>query len=574
MDVPLPVEARSRRAHVTDAVVGPGGRAAWIAVDGRDAQCWAADPGGAPRAVAATARPHSSGNGFVSFVGDHGLALVDPAGALVLVDLASGSRRELVAGPVATGLVATVAGDAIAASFDDGVSCVVQIVDVATGDSLVVSHADFAWDPTWSPDGRTLVWHEWDLPNMPWDASRIVAYDRATAATRVVAGGDDVAVGQPRFAPDGTLGWLSDAAGWYVVTTADGPLATGAEHAPAALGPGQRSWTWVDHGRAVWCTEYDDGLVRAVRVARDGTVHAAGAGRVYALDARDGHDIAVQVLPDAPGAVVLDGRVLATSDAARPVPSARRVEWESDGERVTGLLWEPADGAGDRPLLVEVHGGPVGAAVADYSTALNAAYWTSRGWSVLQPNPRGSTGRGRAFTRALMGQWGVADVADVVHGIEAARHYQWCSPDRIVVSGGSAGGFTALLVALRHAELVRAAVVSYPVTDLAECAADTWRFESGYIDTLVGSLPESEAMYRERSPITHAPDLQVPLLVFQGADDVVVPEHQVRALVERAPGSVEYVVFEGEGHGFKDPQNVRTEMDRTEAFLTRYVLEP
>lgn len=572
---PLPASEIARRAHLTDAVLGPSGAAAWVSVAGREAELVVRDGAGAVRRVAATARPHPSGNGIVRFVDDHRMAFVSPDGPLVVLDRRGGPARVLVDAPAATGLAVSADAATLAASFDDATRCDVRLVDVATGEAQVVSDADFAWDPAFSPDGRLVVWHEWDLPNMPWDASRIVAYDRADGTRRVLAGGEDIAVGQPRFAPDGTLGYLCDERGWYVVTTGAGPLASGVEHAPPALGPGQRSWAWVDGG-AVWCTEYRDADVRSVEVARDGSARAVGAGRIAALDAGGGHTLAVAQSPAAPPAIVLDGRVVAevgSAAGAAPLPRPQVVEWAGAGGAVSGVLWVPGSDA-TGALLVDVHGGPVGAAVADHDTARRAAFWTSRGWAVLMPNPRGSTGRGRAWTRALMGEWGVADVDDVAAAIRAAPARGWCEPGRVAVTGASAGGFTALLVALRHPELVRAVVVSYPVADLAECAQDTWRFESRYFDTLVGVLPAAEPAYRERSPATHAPRLRVPLLVFQGADDVVVPEHQTRALVERVPGVVEYVVYEGEGHGFKDPAHVLDEYATTDAFLARHVLQP
>jgi dipeptidyl aminopeptidase/acylaminoacyl peptidase len=198
-----------------------------------------------------------------------------------------------------------------------------------------------------------------------------------------------------------------------------------------------------------------------------------------------------------------------------------------------------------------------------------------RGWAVLAPNARGSTGYGRAYAQELRGQWGRRDLADVAAGIRHARREGWCDGDRIAVMGGSAGGLTALLLAARHGDLVRAAVSLYGVTDLFDLAETTHRFESRYLDQIVGDLPRHASRYRERSPVTHAAEISVPVLALQGGDDKVVPPAQARAMVDamRAGGApVEYHEYEGEGHGWARADTILDALDRIDAFLTRWVL--
>ncbi|HEY7440758.1 MAG TPA: prolyl oligopeptidase family serine peptidase, partial [Acidimicrobiia bacterium] len=197
------------------------------------------------------------------------------------------------------------------------------------------------------------------------------------------------------------------------------------------------------------------------------------------------------------------------------------------------------------------------------------------GWAVLRPNPRGSTGYGRRYWRALGGRWGSLDVDDVAAGIRAAGANGWCDPRRVAIAGGSAGGLIVLLACAWHGDLIRAGVSRYGVTDLLELAATTHRFESGYIDDLVGPLPEHADRYRERSPVTHAAAIRVPLLVLQGDADAVVPPAQARALVEAvraAGGTVEEHVYEGEGHGWSRPETVEDALARTIEFLERHVV--
>ncbi len=195
---------------------------------------------------------------------------------------------------------------------------------------------------------------------------------------------------------------------------------------------------------------------------------------------------------------------------------------------------------------------------------------------MLAPNPRGSSGYGRAYERALDVRWGEVDVADTVAGIEAAGREGWADGSRVAVMGGSAGGFTALLVAAHAPAVVRAAVSLSGVTDLFELAATTHRFESRYLDRLVGTLPEHADRYRERSPVTRAHDITVPVLVLQGADDKVVPPSQAQRLVDamRAAGApVEHHVYEGEGHGFSRADTIVDSLERIDAFLTTWVVQ-
>ncbi|MGH9004912.1 MAG: alpha/beta hydrolase family protein, partial [Acidimicrobiia bacterium] len=260
--------------------------------------------------------------------------------------------------------------------------------------------------------------------------------------------------------------------------------------------------------------------------------------------------------------------------AADPVePEA--VTWTSDdGTTVHGLLYRPPDTGSLPPLLVYVHGGPTGTSGATWVP--RHQFWVSRGWAVLAPNYRGSTGYGRAYTQALAGNWGVVDLADVAAGIRHAGQQGWGDPARVALDGGSAGGFTLLLVCAHHPGLVKAAVDRYGVTDLFDLAETTHRYESRYLDQVVGPLPEAADRYEERSPITHAETITTPLLVLQGDKDDTVPLTQADRLVDalrRRGAPVEYKVYPGEGHGWSGPDTVIDELERAEAFLTRWVLK-
>jgi dipeptidyl aminopeptidase/acylaminoacyl peptidase len=507
-------------------------------------------------------------------------------------------------------------------------------VDGSAWPVRITAGVDWCWDPAWSADGTELVWHEWDEPDMPWDASRVVrrAFDGRGPMGDVVtvAGGDGVATGQPRFSPDGSrLGWVSDATGWMNVWVAavDGsgarPLlgldGEPREHAEPSWGPGQRSWCWSPDGTAIVLCRNEDGFGRLVHVRVDDGVEiglSKGWHRGLAWADRrplsggahpggDQHDVwavrsggatphqVVSLVPPSP-ADALHRRVVAHGGVVGVEAGAvepRAVTWTADdGATVHGLLYTPGTGPdgpaadphrphtappepGPPPMLVWCHGGPTGQAIVDWSNRIR--YLTDRGWAVLQPNPRGSTGYGRAYAQALRGRWGELDVADVVAGIRHAGRAGWCDPRRVAVGGGSAGGFVALLVAAADPPVVRAVVSAYGVADLFRLAETTHRFERRYVDALCGGLPAHAATWRERSPVHRASDIRVPLLVLQGAVDKVVPREQadlLAAAVRRRGVDVELHVYDGEGHGWSRPATVTDDLERVEAFLARHVL--
>ena len=455
------------------------------------------------------------------------------------------------------------------------------------------SSADFAWDPTVSGDGRWVAWHEWELSAMSWTSSRIVVADRNGGIPRVVAGGTGIAVGQPRFSPDGArVAYVSDESGfWNVhVANADGtaahpPLSEAHDHAEPAWGPGQRSFAWSPDSDAIALCRNEDGFARLITVTLDGVVTELAKGWHHGIDWGTPGIVAVRSGAKTPPQItVCDPATSARRVVARGAPAgvelgAREpspVTWERDAVTVHGLLYppdeQPADG-GLPPMLVDVHGGPTGQATVAWDGWLR--YFTNRGWAVLRPNYRGSTGYGRSFAQRLQASWGLDDVQDVAAGIRAAGAERWCDPMRVAIAGGSAGGLTALLVGAMYPDLVRAVVSAYGVTDLSDLAATTHRFESGYLDELVGVLPRDADRFRSRSPVSYAARMTVPILVLQGADDNVVPPQQAQLLVDAvraAGGHVDHHVYAGEGHGWSKIETVQDELERTLAFLERWVI--
>jgi dipeptidyl aminopeptidase/acylaminoacyl peptidase len=447
----------------------------------------------------------------------------------------------------------------------------------------VSGDVDFVADPAWSPDGRSLAWVEWDVPAMPWDASRIVVRD--DTGRRTVAGGEGVQVQQPRFSPDGrSLAYLSDEGGWLNLTVLD--LATGAtqalaeerEHGGPTWGPGQRSYAWSPDGRSLLVVRNEGAFGALVRWEPGGGVVQLARAVHAGLSWVDDRIVAVRTGGRTPTQVVLyegdDRRTLAVGpvafgDAPRPEPEL--VTWPGDdGVEVPGRLFRAE---GERPgLLCWVHGGPTDQWGVEWRPRFS--YWLDRGWSILVPDHRGSTGHGRAFTQAMAGRWGELDVADVAAGVRAAGERGWADPDRIVLMGGSAGGFTVLNVLASHPDLCAAGVDLYGVADLFALAEVDHRYEAHYLHSLVGPLPEHAEAYRSRSPVHRAEAITAPLLILQGSDDEVVPPAQSRDIADRLTAlgrSVELHVYEGEGHGWGRAATVIDELTRTEAFLDRHV---
>jgi dipeptidyl aminopeptidase/acylaminoacyl peptidase len=213
------------------------------------------------------------------------------------------------------------------------------------------------------------------------------------------------------------------------------------------------------------------------------------------------------------------------------------------------------------PLLVKSHGGPTAATSANFN--LSIQYWTSRGIAVLDVNYGGSTGYGRAYRERLKGNWGIVDIDDCVNGAKYLVEKGVADGDRLCIDGGSAGGYTTL-AALTFRQVFKAGASYYGVSDLAALAQDTHKFESRYLDGLIGSYPERADLYQARSPVHHVARLSCPVIFFQGDEDKIVPPNQAEMMVDalKAKGlPVAYVLFEGEQHGFRKAENIKRALD-------------
>ncbi|HVL92781.1 MAG TPA: prolyl oligopeptidase family serine peptidase [Acidimicrobiales bacterium] len=557
--------------------------------------------GGPEVVVSADLAPAGRGGVVGWFPDGSRLAYATGAGQVAVVP--AGGGRPVVAWDGAGRSVGAVAvspcGDEVAFVVDTA-----EVV-VASADGrrarTVWSGAGFVVDPAWSSGGLALAWHEWDVPAMAWDESRIrLVPATGGGAGRVVAGRPGVSVQQPRFSPDGRrLGWLSDEGGWLTVHVAgaDGrdprPLVDEAfEHGGPTWGPGQRSWAWSPDGTAIAFERNEGGFGRlcvAPVTAGSGPVRELSRGVHGSLSwagdrlacLRSGARTPTMVVTVDPTtgqrAVVARGPVGGFGDAGLVEPEP--VTWPGDGgASVPGRLYRPAParagGGGGRPppLLLWVHGGPTDQRRVSWDPSV--AFFVDRGWAVLVPDARGTTGWGRAWAQALAGGWGVVDVADLAAGLAAAARRGWGDPHRMVPVGSSAGGSAVLWLLAAHPELCAAGLASFPVSDLAGLAATTARFEAHYPTSLVGPLPAAAERYRERSPLHQAERIRGPLLLLHGSADDVVPASQSAALaaaVTAAGGLVEHHVYEGEGHGWRSAVVAQDVLARMERFLGRHV---
>ncbi len=458
-------------------------------------------------------------------------------------------------------------------------------LDDGTTDRLDDGTADFVFDPCPTPDSAGVVWQAWNVPDMPWDSSRIerARFDRnAVDATRPPA-----AVQQIRFMPDGTEACLRDDSGWLNVWLGgslliDEPF----EHGGPTWGMGQRSFVGSPDGRRIAFTRNEGGFgrlcvidvdSRAVREVGRG-VHGQlswQGGRVAALRSGARTPTQVVVYDDESWErdVVAIGPLSGWEDLPLAEPTLIEITAD-DGCAIYARLYR-ADVTTDR-LLCWLHGGPTDQWQVTFMPRI--AYWRAQGWNVLVPDHRGSTGHGRLYQQALRGRWGELDSSDIADALAHAHSRGWGSPAQTAIIGSSAGGFTALGVAASNPQLIAAVIVAYPVTDLSGRADGSDRFERHYTDSLVGSLPEAASTRFGRSPINF-PDrfIRIPILLMHGDSDPVVPIEQSRAFVERcvaAGAEVEFVIYEGEGHGLRKPENQLDEYRRMHTFLATHVLTP
>ena len=464
---------------------------------------------------------------------------------------------------------------------------------------ILVSGSDFYAYPAVNPDGTALAWLSWNHPNMPWDETELwtaeFLADGSLGAPVKVAGDGGESVFQPEWSPDGVLHFVSDRTGWWnLYRLRGGDLEA---LAPMNAEFGSPMWTLgartyaFESAERIACEYVEDGKWRLAlldtRTKRmtpadapytemsRGDIRARAGGVVFEAASASLPNALVSLDPDGGAIEVLRQSGAAEVDAGY-LSSPEAVEFETAGGAAARAFYYAPRNAdfiapeGEAPPLIVVsHGGPTGAA----STAFDLSYqfWTSRGVAVADVNYGGSTGYGTAYRRRLNGNWGIVDVDDCVNAALHLARAGKADAGRLIARGGSAGGYTTLAaLAFRDAFAVGASY--YGVSDLSALARDTHKFESRYLDSLIGPYPARRDLYDERSPLRHADGLSCPIILFQGLEDKVVPPSQSEMMADalRRKGiPMAYIAFEGEQHGFRKSENIIRALESELYFYAR-----
>ena len=453
---------------------------------------------------------------------------------------------------------------------------------------ILDASSHFYAHPRISADGRYLSWIAWEHPQMPWDGTEVRVAEVSNGQlinVQVLAGDVQTSCLSPEWGPNNELYFICDKSGWWNLWQVDlkGKLTHLIEEA-------------TEWGFPLWQLG-----MRALSILPDGhvlSVHGAvDARKIVRVHPQSSvmQDLDSELTDFKPSLSVSSSKAFAVGASGKVVSQLIEIDllsWQvcdvvtsiespvdasyfpqpheisagrSDGRKVFAILhsahhpdFEPSE---KPPLMVVVHGGPTANSSATLS--MKYAYFTSRGISVVDVNYGGSTGYGRHYRNLLRGQWGVVDCEDVLAVVESLIAQGICAADKVVIRGGSAGGFT-VLNALVHSKSFAAGASYYGVADCTTLATDTHDFESRYLDTMIGAYSTEKDLYIARSPITHVNQLSSPLILFQGLDDKVVPPSQSEAFRDACAAKGlkhAYVAYEGEGHGFRQVSTIVSSLE-------------
>jgi dipeptidyl aminopeptidase/acylaminoacyl peptidase len=464
-------------------------------------------------------------------------------------------------------------------------------IDLETGEvRTLISGADFYSSPVLNPNGNKLAWLTWNHPNLPWDESQLwlaeIQEDGNLGTPQLIAGGKNESICEPKWSPAGELYFSSDSSGWWNLyrynnqSVIEALLPMEAEFAYPHWVFGISTYTFIDENRLI-CTYTQDGRwylgsldLQSQQFQPIDTPYT----NISSLQAVDNNLIFLGAsFTESTAVIKLDLTTNQTTIIKKSSDLPIEVGYLSIPEAITfptenGLTahawyYSPknpdyqAEARELPPLLVKSHGGPT--AAANPSLSLRVQYWTSRGFAYLDVNYGGSSGFGREYRQRLVKNWGIVDVADCVNAAKYLVKQRKVDSKRLAISGGSAGGYTTL-AALTFYDLFTAGASYYGICDLEALAKDTHKFESRYLDSLIGKYPQEKAIYQQRSPIHYTDNLSGSVIFFQGLEDKVVPPNQAEMMVaalQKKGLPVAYVAFEGEQHGFRRAENIKRALD-------------
>lgn len=462
---------------------------------------------------------------------------------------------------------------------------------------ILVSGNDFYSSPRLSSDGTQLAWITWNHPQMPWDGTELwlakVKDDGSLSRPRKLVGNFKESVCQPQWSPGGALHFISDATGWWNLYRWEGergeplfPLE--AEFAGPQWSFGQSSYGFEDNNTII-CTYTYEGVQRLAQfdtLARSMDEIPTPYCGIGGLQIGRGFAIFLAASTTKPSALVrLDLSTLKFTELRQSSTLLIDPGYISEPDVISypttggfnayGIYYKPKNKDHEAPiterppLLVKTHGGPTAAASSAFSPSIQ--YWTSRGFAVLDVNYGGSTGYGRAYRNRLIGKWGIVDIDDAVNGAKYLVNQGKADGDRLTIDGGSAGGYTTL-AALTFRNVFKAGASYYGVSDMSSLAEETHKFESRYLDSLVGPYPEKKDIYEARSPINAVEQLSCPVIFLQGSEDKIVPPNQAEKMVNALKNKgipVAYLLFEGEQHGFRKAENIKRSLDAEISFYAQ-----
>ncbi|MGH8560052.1 MAG: S9 family peptidase [Methylococcales bacterium] len=469
--------------------------------------------------------------------------------------------------------------------------------DGKQGSTVLIEGKDFYSSPRLSPNGKQLAWISWCHPNMPWDGSQLwvagVNSDGLPIKPTLIAGGNDESILQPEWSPDSSLYFISDRSGWWNLYRWRNSRIECVITMPAEFG--NPPWTFGNstyafkHAGCIICTYISDGIDHLASVDTENQlledIETPYTSISY-IRVSSGRAVFIGGSPTESASIIeldlktRDWTVLRRSSEVKidpeyvSIPEAFEFPTEN-GLTSHAFFYAPKNrnyaGPNDErpPLLVFIHGGPT--ASCDSTLSLQVQYWTSRGIAVLDVNYGGSSGFGRAYRQRLSGQWGIVDVDDCVNGAIYLAENGLVDNNRLAIRGSSAGGYTTL-AALTFRNIFTAGASHYGVSDLESLLRDTHKFESHYLDRLIGPYPAQAEIYRQRSPINFVAQLSCPVIFFQGLEDKIVPPSQAKKMVEALRANklpVAYLEFEGEQHGFRSATTIERVLDAELYFYSR-----
>jgi dipeptidyl aminopeptidase/acylaminoacyl peptidase len=464
---------------------------------------------------------------------------------------------------------------------------------------ILASGHDFYGSPRFSPDGKKLAFLTWDHPNMPWDGTELWVGDFRDGKLEdihKVAGGMNESIFQPEWNHHGVLHFISDANGWWNLYAFDEGEIISLHKREADFGVPQwlqeySTYTFLPDGRIV-CFYLDMGkscigilnpqvgefeeFSTPFSAFELPTIQSDALGQVWFLAGTYSSEPGLAVLSPETGECHTVHISMEHEIDPGFISVPDHIAFPSEGGRTAyAYFYPPVNGSFEAladekpPLIVFSHGGPTSAARSHFQAEIQ--FWTSRGFAIADVNYGGSTGYGRAYRDQLKGEWGIVDVEDCVNAALSLAKGGKVDGERLLISGGSAGGYVTLCALTFH-NVFAAGASYYGVADPAILTQHTHKFEERYLDSLIGPYPEKKDLYRDRSPMHHTDRLSSPVILFQGLEDKVVHPEQseilAAALREKGLPYV-YLTFEGEQHGFRRAETIENCLDAELYFYSK-----